>query len=70
MMLAANFWTVALIQGMYPPDFCFDYAGFVLTSASMSWEQILCCMYVVYMKQCDEESRVVKALPQAISLVG
>jgi len=27
-------------------------------------------MYVVYMKQFDEVSRVVKALPQAISLVG
>ena len=41
-MDAGSFWIVALIQGMYPPDFCFDYADFVLTSASMSYEQILC----------------------------
>jgi len=27
-------------------------------------------MYVVYMKQFDEVSKVVEALPQAISLVG
>ena len=41
MMLAASFWIVALIQSMYPPDFCLDYADFVLTSASVSYEHIL-----------------------------
>ena len=42
MMLTASFWIVALIQGMYPPHFWFDYANFVLTGASMRYEQILC----------------------------
>ena len=37
----------------------------------MSYEQFSACMYVVYMRQLfDEVSKVVKALPQAISLVG
>lgn len=36
----------------------------------MNYEQFCACMYVVYMKQFDEVSKVVKALPQAISLVG
>ena len=79
-MLAASFWTVPLIRGMQaidiqqtvcPLDFYPGYADIVLTSASMSYEQILACMDVVYMRQLfDEVSKVVKALPQAISLVG
>ena len=45
----------------------FDYADFVLTRRI---NELCACMYVVYMKQSDEVSRVVKALPQAISLDG